>query len=73
MQGLGLGFDSPRLHQIGSEEMKVYWRFEYGQVGCELEGTIDVPDNATDEEIDKAVLEDILDWADLSWRRGGAE
>jgi len=53
--------------------MKVYWRFEYGQVGCELEGTIDVPDNATDEEIDKAVLEDILDWADLSWRRGGAE
>lgn len=47
---------------------KIYWTLENGKNGCDLTGEIEVEDNATDEEIEADVREDMWNWLSLTWR-----
>ena len=61
------------LHKIPSSEKersmrKIKWLCETGYAGCNHEGEIEVDDDATDKEIDEAVLNDVCNYVNWSWR-----
>lgn len=45
----------------------IKWTLENGKHGCDLTGEIEVEDNATDEEIEAEVREDMWNWLSLTW------
>lgn len=48
--------------------MKKYkWHLSIGLVGVNQEGVVEVPDNATDTEIDEAVKEEVFNYIDWSY------
>lgn len=48
--------------------MIVEWVCETGFAGCERHGEIEVDDNATDGEISKEVMEEAMNYMDISWK-----
>ena len=46
---------------------KIKWVCETGFAACRHEGEIDVDDNATEEEIDEMVLDDICNYVNWTW------
>lgn len=49
--------------------MKVPWTLETGKCGCDLVGEIEIEDDASDDEIDTAVREDMWDTLSLTWSK----
>lgn len=47
--------------------MKVKWHLDTGRQGCDLEGEIEVDDDATVDTIEAEVREDIWDRLSLTW------
>lgn len=47
--------------------MKINWHLDTGKQGCDLEGEIEVDDNATSEVIEAEVREDMWDRLSLTW------
>ena len=45
----------------------IRWVLETGFVGCSLEGTFAVNENATEAEIDEAVKEEVFSEISWSW------
>lgn len=45
----------------------ISWNLENGKNGCDLEGEIEAEDDATEEDIDAAVREDMWNWLSLTW------
>jgi len=46
----------------------IHWHLETSMNGGDLSGTIEVDDDATAEDIEAAVREDMWNWLSLSWR-----
>ena len=46
---------------------KIKWLCETGYAGCNHEGEIEVDDDATDKEINEAVLNDVCNYVNWSW------
>lgn len=49
--------------------MKVLWHVEMGLQGCEMTGECEVDDDATDEEIEAVVREDVFNFVSWTWRK----
>lgn len=47
--------------------MKVKWMLQNGLNGCDLTGEVDVEPDASDEDIDAAVREDMWNFLSLTW------
>ena len=45
----------------------IKWRCETGYPGCEHEGEFEVEDNASEDEINEAVMEDIFNYITWTW------
>lgn len=45
----------------------IKWTLDIGLVTCERSGEVEVEDNATDEEIEASVREDVFQYIDWSW------
>jgi hypothetical protein len=49
----------------------IEWKVSVGVAGCEQEGTIEVDDDATEEDIDAAVSDDMFNVVSWSWKEKG--
>jgi hypothetical protein len=50
----------------------IKWSLCTGLVGCDRHSEIEVEDDATDEEIDEAVREDVFNFVNWTWWRAEA-
>lgn len=46
----------------------IHWHVENGLNGCDRSGTFEVEDDATDEQIDEAVRDEVFNYVGWSWR-----
>lgn len=51
--------------------MTVKWFLETGFAGCTYEDTIEIDDDATDKEIEEAVMEASLGYIEIGWEKVG--
>ena len=49
--------------------MKILYHLDSPWAGCTLDGEVEVPDDATDEEIDKYVREEVFNEIEWGWRK----
>lgn len=47
--------------------MIIKWHLDVGYANCDRDGTVDVPDDATDEDIDLIVREEVFNWISWGW------
>lgn len=48
---------------------KIEWYINTGFAGCTHEGEFEVEDNATDDEIEKLVKEEVFNYIDWYWSK----
>lgn len=53
--------------------MIIKWTCETGYANCTHEGEVEVDDNATDEEIDEIVREEVFEYIGWGWEKVGEE
>ena len=46
---------------------RIKWACETGFAGCIHEGEIEMPDDSTEEEINEAVMDDVLNIVSWTW------
>lgn len=49
--------------------MIIEWHCETGFANCGIEDTVEVDDDATDEEIDEIVQEEVFNYISWGWER----
>ncbi len=49
--------------------MVIEWHLGMDLNGCDRDGTIEVDDKATEEEIEEIVRQEVFQYIDWSWRR----
>lgn len=49
--------------------MKVQWHLETGMQGGDMSGEVHVDDDASDEDIEQAVREDMWNYLSLTWEK----
>jgi hypothetical protein len=53
--------------------MIVKWHLSTGLSGCDREGEVEIEDDATDDDIEDAVREDMWNFLSLTWQKVGAD
>lgn len=49
--------------------MKIKWHVEMGLQGCHMTGECEVPDDASDEDIEVVVRDDVANFVSWTWRK----
>lgn len=49
--------------------MKIEWHVDMGLQGCEMTGELEMPDDASDEQIEAEVREDVANFISWTWRK----
>lgn len=49
--------------------MKVKWHLDHPMQGADLRGEVELEDNATEDEIEHSVREDMWNFLSLTWER----
>ena len=50
----------------------IHWSVEIGLAGCRQAGSVEVEDDATNEDIDAIVREEVFNLVEWGWSEGGA-